>query len=363
MSRSGLSPARLVVGITALVAIVVMGLLLPQWGRLQLPAVVVAARTFTLGSIAPGHYHWSLRDGRSARGDGLIREKILRFEQTELIELELSSGLATGDQVQAQQTLAILQSLRAERRADELQAERAALLARRSLLAAGSRPEEIVEAGKRVAVARAELTREQAELTRIEALAVTGLASAQELESHQQLVEIRRRQVELALAGEGVKRSSARIEAIAEVEAELAAIDSHAEETAGVIGEGLLRSPLAGVVELGGDGVELQVFDLSAVYLRMPIADQYRGRVDPGSELVFYAPAPAGTRLRAEIVDVTVAAVSSRGGGSVFWASARVDDPQHLLRPGMTGIATLVIEGTGANPLADFWRYLLGERL
>ncbi len=358
MSRSA-SPWRLLAGIAAIAALVGMGyLLLPDWGSLRVPAMVEAAQTFTLASIEPGRYHWSLRDGGTAHGDGLIREKHLGFERTELVELTLTPDLGTGDRVDTEQVLARLRSLRTERRASELQATRQALLSRRDLLTAGGRPSELVEAGKRIAVAQAALDKERSVLVRLQALAEQGLASTEELQTQEQLVEIRRREVELAEAGEGVVRSPERDEAIAAVDAEAAAIGSELQELQELLAEGTVRSPVPGLLQVGGEGSEVQVLDTSWLYLRFPVAGEYRHGLTLGAAVRFSCPA-LSEQVWARVSDVAVEA-SLFERTQVFWVCARIDEPHERLQPGMTGTAQVTLKDGGSGALKRLRHLLLG---
>ena len=92
---NGTSPLRIGVAVVALLAIAAVAVLLVVPGDVRCPAVVEAARVFRLEPISPGAFAWSLRDGRPAGGQALVRERVLQFERSDLVEMELAAGLVS----------------------------------------------------------------------------------------------------------------------------------------------------------------------------------------------------------------------------------------------------------------------------
>jgi len=353
------SVGRTLAGIAAVVVLILLALLLPRWGDLRLRAVVEAGHTFNLASIGGGSYEWTLRDGRPARGQGIIRQRVLRFERSDLVELELVPELSNGDLVSPGQQLASFHSPRTQRRLIEMMAMRDSVGAERALLEAGGRPEEVREARARLNLAEAAREGELPQLERIRALAAEGLVTAAELEAAELDDQIRAMEIELARAELAVTRSSARPEALAAVDGEIASLDARVAEFDGLLEENRIECPIGGVLEIGGNRNVLRVYDIDEVYLRIPIPEASRFRVHIDDPVRFETPSHPRRTFSGEIVDLGENAINLNGA-QIFWASAAIDNAEHDLRSGMTGVAMLTLHGEGEGMMRSVWRNLVG---
>jgi len=356
--RSGFSSRRLV-GALALLVLLLMAIFVPRWGGLRQKAVVEAARTFRLTSIEPGGHQWSLRDGWPAEGQALVREQVMQFERSDLVELELNPDLSPGDQIEEGQVLAWVRSPRDQRRMAELEAMRAELEAQRALLQAGGRREEVEEARRALAVAQAAWKGNLPQLERSQKLAAEGAISEAELEAAEVNHRLLELEAELASAALAVARSSARPEALAAVEAQVTALDARIGELEDRVTGKTIRSPIAGMLEMGGRRVVLRVYDLDPVYLRIAIHEAHRHELEVGSPVRFHTPSVPGTTYSGEVVDVSEDA-ANLNGLQVFWVSARVENPGFRLRSGMTGVTWLELDA-GRGLLSYVWDVLTGN--
>jgi len=346
-------------GLAAIAALILLALLLPRWGELRLRAVVEAGQTFNLAAIGQGSYEWTLRDGRPARGQGIIRQRVLRFERSDLVELELFPELSNGDLVTDGQQLASFHSPRTVRRLAELMALRESMGAERALLEAGGRPEEVREARARLNLAEAAREGELPQLERIRALAEQGLVTDAELEAAELDDQIAAMEIELARAALAVTRSSARPEALAAVDAEIASLDARVTELDGLLDENRIECPIEGILEIGGNRNVLRVYAIDDVYLRIPIPEASRYRVHIGDEVRFQTPSHPRKTFLGDVVDLGENAINLNGA-QIFWASAVIDNSGHDLRSGMTGVVMLKLHGEGEGMARSMWRELLG---
>ena len=345
-----------------LLAIGVLGallLLLPRWGGLRLKALVDADQTFRLSTATGGQHSWSLRAGWPAEGEALVREQVLRFERSDLVELAIDPELRPGQAVQEGQIVAWLRSPADARAQAENEALRAQLEAQRALLQAGGRPEEIAEATRRVGLARAAWEGHQPELTRVRALHAQGAASAAELEATELQDHLLALEIQVAEAAREVVGSPARPEALAAVDAELAALDARAAELASRLEGSVVRSPITGLLEMGGRNVVLRVYDLDPVYLRMALPERERHQIRVGSTVRFSTPAVSQVEFTGAVVDIGEDAVASELGGQIFWVSAEIANPELLLRSGMSGVARIDLHDP-RGLLDATWREWMG---
>lgn len=350
---------RIALGGAAVAALLLLSLILPRWGGVRDRAVVEAGRTFLLMSPNPGEYTWNLLDALPAQDQTPVLHRHVQFDRGELVELELAPDLATGTAVVAGQELAVIESPALVRELNELRAERDGLVAELALLRAGGRPEEVAEAQRRLELAEARRAGEQANLERTRALHQEGLASDTDLELAQLRDESLRLDVELAGAQLAVVRGAARPEALEALDAQIAVLDAGLAELETTAEAYVIRTPIAGTLELGGSTDILRVYDLDTVYLRIPTPQGVRYRIDVGSRVLFRTPACPDTRFEGTIVDLGDNAINLNGR-QIFWGSARIDNPEHLLRAGMTGSVVIEAEGSSPGLIRSLWRAIVG---
>jgi HlyD family secretion protein len=354
-------PGRLrqVAGLGAILTLLVLAIAVPHWGGLRLKALVDADQTFRLHALEGGVHQWSLRSGWAAEGEGLVREQVLAFERSDLVELEMDPSLSPGDVVQKDQVVAWLRSPRDERRRTELEALRAELAAQRDLLAAGQRPEEVQEARQRVLLAQAAWEGHQLELERVRRLRAESAISDAELEQAEVQDRLLALELEVARAAVQVASSSARPEAIAAVQARMDALSARVTELEERLHGLTIRSPITGLLEMGGRRVVLRIYDLDPVYLRMALPEADRHRIRVGAPVRFSAPAVDGHIFEGTVVDISEDAATVNGS-QVFWVSAEVPNASQLLRSGMSGVAQMDLEVARKGLLRSLWDDLTG---
>jgi hypothetical protein len=350
---------RRVVGLAAIVVLVLLAAVLPHWGGLRQKAVVDADQTFRLYALDAGVHRWSLRSGWAAEGEALMREQILELERSDLVELEIDPGLSPGDVVQEGQVVAWLRSPRDERRLSELQAMLAELEAQRDLLKAGQRVEEITEARQRVRLATAAWEGHQSELERVRRLHGEGALSDAELEQAEVQDRLLSLEREVAQAALTVAGSSARPEAMQAAQARIDATAARVAELEHRLDGETIRSPITGLLEMGGRRVVLRVYDLDPAYLRIALPEADRHRLNVDTPVRFRAQAVADQVFEGVVVDVSEDAATVNGA-QVFWVSAEVPNPDLLLRSGMTGVAQIELEVARRGFFGALWDELMG---
>lgn len=350
---------RIALGAAAVAALLLLSLLLPRWGGVRERAVVEAGRTFLLMSPGPGEYTWNLLDGLPARNQTPVLHRHVQFDRGELVELRLAPDLTTGATVAPDQRLASIESPALVRELQELRAERDELEAELALLRAGGRPEEITEARRRLQLAEALRAGEQPNLERMRSLRQQDLISDADLEIVELQDEARRLEIELARAQLMVARAPARPEELDALDAQLAVLDAGLAEIEAVLDAYVIRSPIEGILEMGGSTNILRVYDVDTVYLRIPIPQEARYRIDQGSEVEFRTSACPGERYVGTIVDLGENAINLNGR-QIFWCSARVDNPEGRLRSGMTGNVVIDAEGSSPGLARSLWREIAG---
>ncbi len=315
---------------------------------------------FSVSSLEPGRYLCALRNNREAGGSALIRQRLLEFERSDLVDLELDQAIITGAEIDVGQRVAAVRSLHNEQRLQQLQAERDTLLAQRALLIAGGQPAEVEAAKARVAVARAEHEAAQIELERAHVLTTAGLISDLEFDALVSEEEVCRLQVESSLADVDVARDAPRPEAISGVDAEIAALEANIAELSRLVDERVVRSPITGIARVGARRLEVEVHSVDTVYLAIPVPVEKRALVKPGTGVRYFGAGADGPTLAGEIVavDTEIAVVN---GQAVIWASAEIDNRQRILTPGMTGVAEILTDRQRPALLATLTSMMRGN--
>lgn len=344
MSRAWAWRLRQLAGLAALGLLVAMGFATATWAPVRAPATVAASQTFRVIGDEPGHYAWTLESGRPPGGPGLLRQRALEFDRSEVIELSVPATLATGQAVAQDQVVAELGSERASRRLEQLHAQRDGLEAERALLVAGGRPEAIAAADRQVAVAQAKHDEDHAAFERLQSLAGTGAVSAEDLRASELRDESGARDVELARARLAEARVPPRPEEIAHMDARLAALDAQLGDTESRLSEQRVKTPIAGIVEVGGDAL-VRVYDVDPVYVRAALPESARARIVAGASVAFRSPALPGRAFTGRVAEIGESVSAGRGGQPVFYVTAEVANPDLALREGMSGSVELREDG------------------
>lgn len=354
MTQNFASRNRQVAGVAAIASLIGV-LAIGGVGRpVRVPARVVASQTFSVMSEGPGHFSWTLESGRPPAGGGLVFQNALEVDRSELTALSVPSNLVTGERVPQDAIVAQLESERSGHLLDELGAERDAILAERALLLAGGRPEAIAKAERAVAVAEAMNAEDHAIYARLIKLAGTGAISIDGLEQAELRAATGLRAVELARAEVAASRIPARPEERslldARVELQIAEIESR-------IAAQRLRTPISGVVEVGGTAL-VRIYDVDPVYLQATLPESMRGLVAVGSQIAFSSPSLPGTARVGHIAEISETSTVDLVGRSMFLVSAEVANPDHVLRSGMFGQMELT---GGQERLPELARGSLGS--
>ena len=219
---------------------------------------------------------------------------------------------------------------------------------------------------QQIAQSRAQLNAARASLSQSRATLDVDTAQLARLEEVRRLSDGRvPSQVELEQAQAAVARDKA---AVASARANIEAAQASLQANLTTRSRAVIRAPVTGVVlarqiEPGQtvvasfNTVTLFVIaeDLSAMQLRVSIDEADVGAVEADQSATFTVDAYPGRRFpaRVERVDLasanTVENQSAAAGNSVVSYEARlaVDNPQGLLRPGMTATATIATKSTG----------------
>jgi multidrug resistance efflux pump len=315
-------------------------------GWLRSPLVIVAALVALLALVrmplhvvgdfvvAPAH-NTDIR----ARVEGILEEMLVR----------------EGDRVEAGDLIARLsdRDLRAD--LEQVRAEIAERRARHRLLVVGPRPEEVEVA--RIAVAKADerLKYARSQLQRLESLHDQRLSSLKDYEDAKEQVAVRTRELEESEGELRLLLAGSRSEEIDAVEAELSRLETRMQYLEGQLARVRIETPLAGVVttpdldERVGEYVErgdliAEVHAIQTVTAEIAVPESEISDVILDQPVALKVRAYPSRTFEGKVASIAPTVTSSTGAAPVrtIKVITRLDNPDLLLKPEMTGTAKIV---------------------
>ena len=313
--------------------VALLGLTVLSWGPrdLELPGVVEPGARFAIASDDSA-VRWELAEHGKSSGLRVVSKGALQMENGEQIKLDVK--VAPGAVVTKGQVLAVVDSEWLTRTLNELDAELKQVQARLNLVLDGGRPETIAAAGEEVEVARSRLAAAKTEFNRMQGMANDNAVAPAELDGAAALVDVRERELALARALLVESRLPPRGYEVAELEAQLAGVDSRLAEARQREVASTILSPVTGQVAIGNDTELLVVVADGDRYVRVPIPTDELSLVHLGDDVSFHT---TGAARNGRVVDIARQA-QPLGGRSVFWVAVSFSDGSGL-SPGATGTA------------------------
>jgi HlyD family secretion protein len=294
-----------------------------------------------------------------------IRQVSLAFEGSDRVA---QMRVEEGDQVQAGQVLAVLDTRTTTLKLAQAEAQGAVLEQALLALRHGSRPEEIGQAAAQVVGAQAEVERARLQLERLEgAAASTGGRgiSPQDLDNARTQWRVAQSRLQALRQAERLARQGPRREDIARAEAQLRAAQAEVALLRHQIALAELKAPQAAVVRARllepGDMASPQrpAYTLALTdpkWVRAYVSEPQLGRIRPGmvaSVSTDAAPAqPMAGRIGfiSSVAEFTPKSVQTEALRTdlVYEIRVRVDDPQDRLRLGMPATVRIDLDAQPA---------------
>jgi len=186
-------------------------------------------------------------------------------------------------------------------------------------------------------------------------LQAQGAAPEAEVQDALLADQVARLEVDLARAELAVSQSSARPEAIAELDASLEGMRAQITELQR-INEEDIACPISGVLELGGSRL-IVVKSVDVVYARFPIPERRRPDVQTGDPVMIEIPGMPG-EFEGFVESIGVTSDNINGKQAV-WASARIENPDHVLLPRSVGTVSLPAKRVGLGFFSDIYDALV----
>ena len=299
---------------------------------------------------------WSLRVSGSASLRADERRGVRPSVEGNLAEILVKEG----DFVRKGQVVARLDRTALNLQLAMVEAEIVREQANLDLLRSGPELEQIRQGKEQIAAARVELEVDRKTLARLTRLHEEGLASAHSAELAQRDVLVGEGKVRAALDSLKLLERGVRPERIAAAAAEVARLQTRAADIRqkleltdlvakndGVVVSEGLQDRLGEAIPVGG--LVMEIADTRHLRAEIHVAESEIGDVAPGQVVNLRLAAFPDRRFTGVVEEIAPVAVPGEFGTISFRVRCNVEDPDGLLRPGMTGSAKIE---AGRYPLA-----------
>jgi putative peptide zinc metalloprotease protein len=340
MARLLKQPVRLIVHLVVVALIVIAVIAIPVPNHVSGDVVVRPIQQFSLAVNNYGLVERVLERG----GEEPDREvSVMQLTSTEMAVLNLIPTVNDGQRVNVRDTLAMLTSNQIIQEIQQAEAEKRRLESSLELLRASPKQEEVEEAQARVDAARESYEKLNSDYVRAQELADKGLISSEELETARSAMlvaraEWRSRQSALELLKSPPKpeEESVLLNEIRKQEAGLEFFESQLEAQ-------VVLAPFSGIVSRNAnDKHMLTVMKSDSVEVRVPVSDYDVTRLKLDQSVAIKVRSFPQHVFYGKVVRIPEAAtmVNDR---LVFEVSVVLDNPNRVLRDGMTGYAKIDI--------------------
>lgn len=327
--------------------------------RVALRLAVVGAALAALAMVP-----WSLKIGGPVHLDPAERAAVRAEIPGNVAEILVKEG----GTVEAGQVVARLDTSELETRLAMTRAEVRRARAHLDLKLSGPEREQVQQVRERVAALRVEVEQLESRHRRLSRLRQEGLVSA---DMHEQVSsELRVREGALRSATEEARlvERGTRPEEIAAARAEVARLETEADDIERRLGLCNLIAPEAGVIvtpdlrerqgeHLMAGSTLLEIAASSEMIAEVRVLESEIGDVESGMPVRFVFSAFPSQSFNGRVLDIAPAADVDEMGRALFRVRASVEDPAGRLRPGMTGAAKIQ---AGRQPLGRvFWRRVM----
>jgi multidrug resistance efflux pump len=316
--------------------------------------------------IGGGLWWWIRAAGMVSTDDARVKGAIVTVSSRVSARVE-ELLVNEGDQVQAGQVIAKLESKELEAQYLQAKANLAAAEAKLAGLKAGSRPQQIAQAGAGSAQAEANLDNARKGYERMAMLYEKGAISAQQLDAAQTTLQVAQAQYEAADQSLNMTQEGSRIEdvQVAEAQAEQAAAALKNAQLA--LDNAVIKAPGDGVVAVrsvdAGEGVTVgqslfNIVNLHDIWVAANIDEGDVGKITIGQTVDVTIDAYPGKTIKGEVSEVGAATGSQfallpteNTSGNYTKVTQKLpvkikvpESQSYILKPGMSAVITIHVK-------------------
>jgi putative peptide zinc metalloprotease protein len=310
------------------------------------PCEICALESYTLGSFPDGTVTEELFQGGSEERKSI---NLLKLFSTDYAAINLVTKVKEGERIEKGMVVAELFS--ASYLSDLEQTQAALKKAREyyALLKKGPREESIQQAKDKVAQTQNELELKEKELKRLSDLHDKNLISNQELEKAETEHSILSKELEIAKSELEILKNGARPEELKMAGAEIEELEAKANFLESQVKASQIKSPIFGVVtslsseknsssSFGSFG--LSIANLDSMWVQMKISEKDWDVLKEGQNVKLKVKSYPFSSFWGKVFKISQKAEKDQAK-NVFRVSCKIENENHLLKPGMSGYAKI----------------------
>lgn len=286
--------------------------------------------------------------------DGYVQENIflgkseekketnfLKLISSDYAVVSLETRVREGDRVRPDQIIASFSSTQYETQLKEINARIDKAEAYYEMLKKGPKPEEIQNAKDKVSQAELKLKSKETELERAKKLSQQNLISEQDLERITTEHSLWKKEKDIAGNELKILKAGAKPEELRMAQAEVQGLKAEAELLEQQIQASEIKSPISGIVTtVKTDSNFLSIENIDTVRVLIHVSEKDMDVVKPGLRVKAKVRSYAFTSFYGDVSRVShqTEKIDSK---KIFLVTSKVENTEHLLRPGMTGHAKI----------------------
>lgn len=329
---------------TIIIIVVLLGLIKAE-RRVGSSCDVEAGSRFRVTSPTGGTLETILLVGGTAqngRAAASRRERsILQATTSEFSVIAYDLRVREGDSVRAGDTLVMLSSNRYQAQLATTVAEQNRTRAELNLLVSGPKKDAVLELRAGLAEAQAQLENRELELARGQKMWERNLISEAELQAKRADMEKASAQKDAKTSALALLISEPKAEELAVKEAEIAALTAQIDFLRAQIAASTIISPIAGTAtRVERSGFLVEVADLDPVRLQLWVDENDIADVQPQAPVTLKVRALPFSQFRGRVAQIASDA-DTAGTHRCFLITTEIDNPEAILKPGMSGYAKI----------------------
>jgi multidrug efflux pump subunit AcrA (membrane-fusion protein) len=346
-----LKPGRLITLGIILVALVALALFVRLPLRIANDCVVVPLEQVSLKTSTPGAAELLIERANE--------EKVLKQYQLvgqDYSVLSIVPALKVGDSIKPGGLIASIKSNVYESEKLERYANLARSKKQLDLLEKGPQPEEIKQTEDMISQAKTKFDKSNQDLNRAESLYAKGGISQKELEDTRTNNQVLKSELDFYKNQLVLLKRGARPEELDMAKAQVDQLEARLKHLESQLEQTVIESPIEGTVtQVNNGSMVISIARTDTVKAKISVPEKEISEVSVGDEVKMKARSYPGLTYSGVVVKIDPIAIENDRGQSMIAVTALVDNPEGLLKSGMTGKAKI---NCGSRPLYKIilWR-------
>ncbi|MFH1336623.1 MAG: efflux RND transporter periplasmic adaptor subunit [Candidatus Zixiibacteriota bacterium] len=320
-----------------IIGVILLILFLVRWElKIGGPCEIKALESFNLRTLSDGTVLSDLFRGGAEEKKSV---NYLKLFTTDFTTLNLVTKVKEGQKVDSGQTVAELTSPSYYSNLLQVKENLRRAKDNYNLLQKGARKESIQQAKDKVAQIESELSLKEKELNRYKELIDKKLISKQEWEKVQTEYSILSNQLKIAQNDLKIMKNGSRPEELSMADTEIKRWQERLEFLEGQVSDSQIKSPIQGTVtSISSDGNLLSISNIDTIRVMIQVSEKDLDVLREGQRVKLKVQSYPFLSFWGKVTKISQM-VDTSGPKKIFPVTCKIENPDHLLKPGMTGHA------------------------